>query len=69
MSSLHTFIESSGKEEAATVIETDYSKPVSHTAADQSRLVSYADSSSVEEEEEDLHVNVDFDEPIDLAIN
>ena len=32
------------------------------TAADQSKLVSYTDSSC--EEEEDLH-----DEPIDLAIN
>ena len=37
-----------------------------HTAADQSKLVSYTDSSS---EEEDLHVLVNFDEPIDLAIN
>ena len=59
--------ESSHEEEAAIVIETDQSKPVRHTGADQSKLVSYTDSSN--EEEEDLHVNVDFDEPIDLAIN
>ena len=32
----------------------------------QSELVSYTDSSS---EEEDLRVDVNFDEPIDLAIN
>ena len=32
-----------------------------------SKLVSYTDSSN--EEEEDLHVDVNFDEPIDLAIN
>ena len=50
--------ESSDEEEAAIVIETDQSKPVSHTAADQSKLVSYAGSSS---EEEDLHVDVNFD--------
>ena len=37
------------------------------TAVDQSKLVSYTDSSS--EEEEDPHVDVNFDEPIDLAIN
>ena len=36
--------------------------------ADHSKLVSYIDSSS-EEEEEDLHVDVNFDEPIDLTIN
>ena len=36
-------------------------------AADQSELVSYTDTSS--EEEENLHVDVNFDEPIDLAIN
>ena len=47
-------------------IQTSQSKPVSHTAADQSKQVSYTDSSS---EEEDLHVDVNFDEPIDLAIN
>ena len=35
--------------------------------ADRSKLVSYTGSSN--EEEEDLHVNVNFDEPIDLAIN
>ena len=29
------------EEEGATVIETDQSKPVSHTAADQLKLVSY----------------------------
>ena len=33
---------------------------------DQSKLVSYTDTSS---EQEDLHVDVNFDEPIDLAIN
>ena len=59
--------ESSDGKEAPIVIETDQSKPVSHTAADQSKLVSYTDSSS--EEEEDLHVDVNFDEPIDLPIN
>ena len=41
-------------------------KLISHTAADQSKLVSYTDSGS---EEEDLHVDVNFDEPIDLNIN
>ena len=61
--------ESSDEEEAAIVIETDQSKPVSHTAADQSKLVSYADSSSEEEQEEDLHVVANFDESIDMAIN
>ena len=39
---------------------------ISQTAADQSKLVSYTDRSG---EEEDLHVDVDFDEPIELAIN
>ena len=57
----------SDEEEVAIVIETDQSKPVSHTAAGQSKLVSYTESSS--EEEEDLYVEVNFDEPIDLAIN
>ena len=55
-----------GSDEAAIIIDTDQSRPVSHTAADQSKLVSYTDSSS---EEEDLHVDVNFDEPTDLAIN
>ena len=59
--------ESSDEEEAAIVTETDQSKSVSHTAADQSKLVSYTDSSK--KEEEDLHVDVNFDESIDLAIN
>ena len=36
------------------------------TAADQSKLVIHTDSSS--EEVEDLHLDVNFDEPIDLAI-
>ena len=36
-------------------------------AANLSKLVSYTDSSS--EEEEDLHVDVNFDELIYLAIN
>ena len=58
--------ETSDKEEAAIAIETDQSKSVSHTTADYSKLVSYTDSSS---EEEDLHIDVNFDEPIDLAIN
>ena len=58
--------ESSDKEEVAIVIETDQSKSVSHTADDQSKLVSYNDSSS---EEEDLHVDINFDEPTGLAIN
>ena len=53
--------ERSDEEEAAKVIETDLSNPVSHKAADQSKLVNYTDSSG---EEEDLHV-----EPIDLVIN
>ena len=57
----------SDEEEAAIFIETDQSKPVSHTAAGQSKLVSYTESSS--EEEEDLYVEVNFAEPIDLAIN
>ena len=58
--------ESSDEEQAAIVIETDQSKPFSQTVADHSKLISYTDSSS---EEEDLHVDVNFDEPIDLAIN
>ena len=36
--------------------------------ADQSKLVSYTDRST-EEEGEDPHADVNFDEPIDLAIN
>ena len=36
-------------------------------ATDQSKLVSYTGRSS--EEEEDLHIEGNFDEPIDLAIN
>ena len=59
-------VESSNEEEPANVTETYQSKPVSHLAADQSKLVSYTDSGS---EEEDLHVDVNFDEPIDLPIN
>ena len=59
--------ESSDEEEAATVIETDQSKPVGHTLADQSKLVSYIDIGS--DEEEDLQVDVNFDEPIHLTIN
>ena len=50
------YVCNSVEEEAAIVIETD-----------QSKLVSYTGSSS--EVEEDLHVDVNFDEPIDLAIN
>ena len=57
----------SDEKEAAIVIKTDQSKPVSHTAAGQSKLVSYTESSS--EEEEEPYVEVNFDEPIDLAIN
>ena len=38
-------------------------------ATDQSKLVSYTNSISEEEEEEDLHVDVNFDEPIGLTIN
>ena len=60
MSSFHMFVEKmyicSSDEEAAIIIETD-----------QSKLVRYTDSSS--EEEEDLHADVNFDEPIDLVIN
>ena len=59
--------ERSGEEEAAIAIETYQSKLVSHTAANQSKLVSCIDSSS--EKEDNLHVDVNFDEPIDLAIN
>ena len=58
--------ESSDEEEATIAIETDQSKPVSHTVADQPTLISYTDSSR---EEEDLHVDFNFDEPIDFAIN
>ena len=47
--------------------EIDQSKPVSHTAADQSKVISYTDSSS--EEKEDLHFDVNFDEPANLTIN
>ena len=60
--------ESSDEEEVAIVIETDQSKQVNHTASDQSKLVSYTDSSS-EEEEKNLHVGANFDEPINLTIN
>ena len=59
--------ESSDEEEAAIVIETDQSKPVRHTTADQSKLVSYTDSSS--EEKEDLQVDFNFDEATDFPIN
>ena len=38
------------------------------SGVDQSNLVNYTDSSS-EEDGEDLGVDVNFDEPIDLAIN
>ena len=62
-----TIKESSDEREAAIFIEDDQSKPVSYTAADQLKLVSYTESSS--EEEENLHADVSFDEPIDLAIN
>ena len=58
--------EESRDKEVAIVIETDQSQSVSHTADDQSKLVSYNDCSS---EEEDLHVDINFDEPTDLAIN
>ena len=36
--------------------------------ADKSRLVSYIDSIN-EEEEEGLHIDIGFDEPIELFIN
>ena len=58
--------EESSDKEVAIVIETDQSQSVSHTADDQSKLVSYNDCSS---EEEDLHVDINFDEPTDLAID
>ena len=58
--------ERSDKEVAAIVIENDQLKPVSHTATNQSKLVSYTDIGS---EEEDIHVDVNFDETIDLAID
>ena len=48
--------ENSDEEEAAIATETDQSKLVSHT--DSSR-----------EAEEDLHVEVNSDEPIDLAVD
>ena len=54
-------------EKAAIVIETDQSKPISDTSADQSNLISYTNINS--EGEEDLHVEVTFDEPVDLAMN
>ena len=38
------------------------------SGVDQSNLVNYTDSTS-EEEGENLRVDVNFDEPIDLAIN
>ena len=50
--------ESSDEKEAAIVTETDQSKLVSHIVADQSKLVSYTDISS--EEEEDLNVDVNL---------
>ena len=53
------------EEEATIVTENDQSKPVNQTASDQSKLVSYTDSSSGKEEEE-LHVDTNFDEPNDL---
>ena len=49
-------------EEAAFVIETDQSKLVSNTAADESKLIK---TYSCSEEEEDLHADVIFNEPID----
>ena len=59
--------ESRDEKEAIIVTEADQWKPVRHTAVDQSKLVRYTDSGS--EEEEDPHVDINFDEPIDLAIN
>ena len=47
-------------EEAA--FETDQSKLVSNTAADESKLIK---TDSCSEEEEDLHADVIFNEPID----
>ena len=47
-------------------VSQNKSKPVSHTAAKKSKLFGYTDSSN---EEEDLHVDVNFDETINLAIN
>ena len=64
--SLYDYEYSGINEEERIVIETDQIKPVSHTVADQSKLDSCTDSSS---EEEDLHVHVNFDKTIDLAIN
>ena len=58
--------ETSDEEEATIIFETNQSKSVSHTAADQSNLVSYTDSSS--EEEKDLHIDVNFHEPIDMPL-
>ena len=51
-------VELTTKKEAAIVTETDQSKLVSHIVADQSKLVSYTDISS--EEEEDLNVDVNL---------
>ena len=59
--------ESRDEKEAIIVIEADQSKPVRHTAVNQSELVRYTDSGS--EEEEDPHVDINFDEPIDQTIN
>ena len=53
---------------SAIAIETDQSKPVNHTAADQSKLVNYTDS-RIEEEEEDPRVDINFDEPIDPVVH
>ena len=44
--------------------ETDQSKPVSYTTDDQSKLASYTEGNR---EEEDLHVDVNFDVPVGLT--
>ena len=53
------------KKKLVIVVETDQSKPISRQECDESKLVSYTDSSS----EENLHVDVNFDKRIDLSIN
>ena len=56
--------DSSDEKQAGIFIETDQSKPVSHTVADQSKLIIYTDRSS-----EAVSGSGNFDEPIDLTIN
>ena len=65
MSSLHMFVESNDEEEAASHWKWSVKTSQSHGGC--SVKTGYTDSSS--EEEEDLHVDVDFDGPIDRTFN